>query len=298
MKKIPVILDTDIGEDIDDLWALCYLLKCPELDLKMVLTDLEDTVYRAKVTCKFLEVAGRTDVPVGIGIRQPCDPITKTHAAWIEDYELNKYKGNIRRDGVDAMIEIIRASATPITIICICPMPNIKAALEKAPDIAPKCRFVGMMGSIKKRHSGADGAIAENNIVRDLAASKALFSAKWLSFAITTLHSCGNLRLQGEKYQEVKNCKNPATAALLANYRLWSRVGDRFSSCSSILYDTVAVYMAFSTEYLKLEKMRLVVDDKGYTRESADGITADVAMDWKDLGAFEDHLVKRLTEGV
>ncbi|MEI8245735.1 MAG: nucleoside hydrolase [Lentisphaerota bacterium] len=295
MDRIPVILDTDIGEDIDDLWALCYLLKCPELDLKLVLTDLEDTVYRAKVVCKFLEIAGRTDVPVGIGIRQPSDPITKTHAQWIEDYELDKYRGNLRRDGVDAMIEIIRASATPITIICICPMPNIKAALEKAPDIAPKCRFVGMMGSIKKRHSGVDGAIAENNIVRDLPASKALFAAQWLSFSITPLDSCGNLRLQGEKYQAVKNCKNPATAALIENYRLWSRINNNFESCSSILYDTVAVYLAFSTEYLEMEKLKLIVNDAGFTLESNTGVPVDVAIGWKDIGAFENHLVERLT---
>jgi len=34
-KKIPVILDTDIGEDIDDTWALGLLLKCPEFDVKL-----------------------------------------------------------------------------------------------------------------------------------------------------------------------------------------------------------------------------------------------------------------------
>lgn len=34
---IPVILDTDIGTDIDDLWALAMLLKCPELEIKLVI---------------------------------------------------------------------------------------------------------------------------------------------------------------------------------------------------------------------------------------------------------------------
>jgi len=29
--KIPVILDTDIGSDIDDTWALAMLLESPEL---------------------------------------------------------------------------------------------------------------------------------------------------------------------------------------------------------------------------------------------------------------------------
>ncbi len=37
--RIPVILDTDIGGDIDDTWALGLLLKSPELDLKLVVGD-------------------------------------------------------------------------------------------------------------------------------------------------------------------------------------------------------------------------------------------------------------------
>lgn len=67
-KRIPVILDTDIGGDIDDTWALAMLLNSPELDLKLVVTDTGNTTYRAKVAAKLLEVAGRTDVPIGIGL--------------------------------------------------------------------------------------------------------------------------------------------------------------------------------------------------------------------------------------
>ena len=37
--SIPVIFDTDIGSDIDDTWALGFLLRCPELDVKLVTTD-------------------------------------------------------------------------------------------------------------------------------------------------------------------------------------------------------------------------------------------------------------------
>ena len=67
MRRIPVILDTDIGDDIDDTWALALMLKCPELDVKLVVSDTGDTTYRAKIIAKMLEVAGRTDIPVGVG---------------------------------------------------------------------------------------------------------------------------------------------------------------------------------------------------------------------------------------
>jgi len=68
MKKIPVILDTDIGFDIDDLWALVMILKSPELDIKLITTDTGDTYYRAKLVAKTLEIANRTDIPIGVGI--------------------------------------------------------------------------------------------------------------------------------------------------------------------------------------------------------------------------------------
>ena len=34
---VPVILDTDIGFDVDDVWALAFMLRCPELDVKLVI---------------------------------------------------------------------------------------------------------------------------------------------------------------------------------------------------------------------------------------------------------------------
>ena len=65
--KIPVILDTDIGDDIDDTWALTMMLNSPELDVKLVIGDYGKPVYRGKILAKMLEAAGRTDVPVGLG---------------------------------------------------------------------------------------------------------------------------------------------------------------------------------------------------------------------------------------
>jgi inosine-uridine nucleoside N-ribohydrolase len=64
---IPVVLDTDIGSDMDDSWALAMLLGCPELDLRLVVTATADTTYRARVAAGILIAGGRDDVPIGIG---------------------------------------------------------------------------------------------------------------------------------------------------------------------------------------------------------------------------------------
>lgn len=48
--RIPVILDTDIGTDFDDTWALHYLLARSDLfDLKLVQTSTDNTTVRAMV---------------------------------------------------------------------------------------------------------------------------------------------------------------------------------------------------------------------------------------------------------
>src|SRR5512137_889362 len=67
-KPVPVILDTDIGDDIDDTWALALVLKSPELDLKLAVGDYGKPQYRARLLARFLQTAGRTDVPVGVGL--------------------------------------------------------------------------------------------------------------------------------------------------------------------------------------------------------------------------------------
>src|SRR5207237_70089 len=54
----PVIFDTDIGTDVDDILALVLLAKAPELQLIGVTTVYGDTLLRARiaqVTCDLLQ---------------------------------------------------------------------------------------------------------------------------------------------------------------------------------------------------------------------------------------------------
>src|SRR3972149_7582281 len=67
-EKIPVILDTDICDDIDDTWALALLLQSPEFDIKLITTAVGDTSAKTKVVAKFLQTTGRTDIPIGTGL--------------------------------------------------------------------------------------------------------------------------------------------------------------------------------------------------------------------------------------
>ena len=294
-KKLPVILDTDIGDDIDDTWALTLLLKSPELDPKLVVSDSGDTEYRGKIIARLLEVAGRTDIPVGVGLRQNTGG--GRQAAWVEGYDLARYPGKVHRDGVGAIIRTILESPEPITLICIGPVPNIQAALEREPKIATRARFIGMHGSIRKGYGGKPTPDAEWNVVANPAACRKAFTAAW-PMTITPLDTCGLVRLQGEKYRKVAQSKDPLVRALIENYRIWRKAQDPNApdevDASSVLFDTVAVYLAISTELVRIERIPLVVTDKGFTVPDPNGKPIDCAMEWKDLGAFEDFLVERL----
>jgi len=294
--KIPVILDTDIGGDIDDTWALALLLKSPEVDLKMVVTDYGDTPYRAKIAAKLLEVAKRTDVQVGVGIEQ--DAKAGPQAKWVADYDLARYPGKVHKDGVGAMIDLIMKSREPITLVAIGPVPNLKAALERQPEIAKRARFVGMDGSVRRGYDGKSTPDAEWNVVGNVKAAQKVFTAAW-PMTITPLDTCGLVRLKGEKYRKIAECKEPLTRAVIENYEIWFKAGNPQHrgkpDASSVLFDTVAAYLSFSHKLVNIERLPIRVTDDGFTRIDPQGKTIDCATSWIDLSAYEDFLVERFT---
>ena len=291
--KIPVIFDTDIGDDIDDTWALAMLLKSPELDLKLVVGDQGKTHYRAKLIAKLLEVAGRTDIPVGIGAGNTGGGGRQEE--WVKDYDLKAYPGKVHDDGVGAMIETIMKSPQPITVIAVGPLPNLLEALKREPAIATKARFVGMHGSVRRGYGGKDKIDAEYNVRANAKACQAVFTAPW-DITITPLDTCGLVHLRGKKFAKVRDCRAPLVQALIENYRQWAKKKTKEElGASSTLFDTVAVYLAFAQDLCKMETLPIRVTDDGKTVIDEKAKRMRVATEWKDMGAFEDLLVERLT---
>ncbi len=297
MKKIPVILDTDIGTDIDDTWALIMLLNSPELDVKLITTVSGDTLYRAKIIAKFLEIAERTDIPIGIGIGDPQNSLN-FQEPWIMDYNLDEYKGKIYQNGVETIVEIIKNSKDPITIISIGVTTNIGKALEMNPNIAKNAKFVGMHGSIYKGYGGKDGRDPESNVRYDVPSVRKVFSSPFIEKIITPLDTCGLVYLSGERYQKILNSQNPLLKALIENYKIWSELVTwtkvDWKISSSTLFDTVAVYLVYSRDFVEIENIRLKVTDDGFTLPDPHGDKIQVAIKWKNYEGFLDHLLERL----
>jgi inosine-uridine nucleoside N-ribohydrolase len=292
---VPVILDTDIGDDIDDTWALALLLKSPELDLKLVVTDQGKPVYRAKIVARLLEIAGRTDVPIGLGL--PVIEGTGGQAPWVKDYDISRYPGKVYRDGVQALIDTIMRSAVPVTLICIGPVPNIEAALEREPRIARNARFVGMDGSIRLGYDGKKRPDAEYNVKANARACRRALNASW-NVTITPLDTCGLVRLDGERYASVRDCRDPLVKAVIENYRIWlGKDRDKAETASSTLFDTVAVFLAMSEDVFVMEHLGIRVTDDGFTIIDTSAKRMNCATGWKDMELFKTLLVRRLVSG-
>jgi inosine-uridine nucleoside N-ribohydrolase len=292
--KIPVVLETDIGDDIDDTWALAMLLRSPTLDVKLVNTTFGKAEYRAKIIAKLLTVAGRTDVAVGLG--EGGRDGAGGQQTWVKDYKLTDYPGKIHQDGAGALIDLIEHSLAPITLISIGPLNTTAAALKRRPEIAPKVAFVGMFGSVRKGYDGSKPS-AEWNVKSNVAAARAVLSAPWRQISITPLDTCGLVNLSGARFRTLKQSQDPLVKALLDNYRIWANK-ERLDQiqASSTLFDTAAIYLAYSDArpLIELETLPITITDDGLTRIDAAGRPMSVAITWKDLDGFHDLLLKTL----
>lgn len=297
--SIPVILDTDIGLDVDDVWALVFLLNCPEIDIRLITTATGDTRYRAALVAKLLETAGRTDIPIGIGL--PLDDSPRTHSAWLGDYQLDDYRGTVHRDGIGAIGEVVAASPEPVTVIAIGPLPNLAAALDRFPELPDNSRFVGMHGSLRRGYLGADKPMREYNVKQHSLAAQHVFQSDW-EITITPLDSCGTVLLEDERFARLQAAPGPLLQAALDNHSgFFAAVKDwpLFNTMdptrqTSILYDTVAVYLAFANDWLEMEELPIVVTDQGKTLIDDQGKLCQCATGWRDADAFLDLLVERL----
>ena len=288
----PVILDTDIGDDIDDTWALCMALGSPDIDLKLVVTAAHNTPLKARLVAKILERAGRTDIPLGIGKQTKDTPINQEK--WLDGYTLDQYKGTVHKDGVQALIDALKAAKEPITLCAIGPLTNLAEALKRDPSIAAKARLVLMFGSVRIGYDGKSTPDPEWNVVCDIPAAQAVFAAPW-DITIAPLDTCGALRLKGDDYLRVAKSETKLARLVVENYDQWKNRGQHPKDSSSILFDTEAMYLTRPTDSLVMETLKLSVNVKGMTVEDPNGRPVHCALAWKDQDSFKKALIEALT---
>jgi len=271
-----IIIDTDIGSDIDDAFAVGLALHSPEFQILGISSAWGDTHLRARLLSRFLREAGRTDIPVAMGItKHPGGKLdTLSQAAYAERGPADQNYP----DAVEFLLDQIRRNPGEITLVAIGPESNLGAAIDRdAATFRKLKRIVLMGGSVYRGYSQFNygkthGPDPEWNILCDIAAAQKVFSSGVLLF-VMPLDST-QIKLQELERAEIFKAGTALTDALLVLYTQWSRGAPR----TPTLFDAVVVAYASHPELCPTEPMRLRVDDQGYTRVEAGAPNAQVCL--------------------
>lgn len=280
--KILVILDTDIGTDIDDAFALALILHSPELDLLGVTTASGDTRARARLAAKLLQEAGRPDVPVAAG--EPGKSLPIDQCRWAEGFSSSALT---EQPAVEFLKQQLESRPGEITLLPIGPLTNMGALLKRYPEAGRKIkRIVLMGGSVNHGYGDDPKPLPEYNIAQDPAAAQAVFSSG-VSILMVPLDVTAMLRLEASQRHRVFTHPTPLTNALAILYHLWSHE-------TPILFDPMAVAMLIDPTLCETETMSIEVDQKGFTRPEA-GKSADAVVALKtDPRRFMEFYLRRV----
>jgi inosine-uridine nucleoside N-ribohydrolase len=284
-----VILDTDIGDDIDDAFALALTLRSPELKLLGITTTYGDTELRARLVDRFLEAVGRSEIPVTYGASTPHSNAF-TQAAYAAQQP--QHKGP---EPIGFLLELIRRHPGQITLIAIGPLFNIQTAIERDPATFRKLKRVVIMGgSIYRGYDGRDGAHrppdAEWNISRDPAGLRALL-ASGVPVFMMPLDST-QIHLETLAREVIFSHGSPLTDQLTLLYHQWL-AGTEGHTPAPTLFDPVAVAYAIRPELCPATPLRIEVDDKGFTRPVDGAPNAQVCLQSGEKG-FLEFLLNRI----
>jgi inosine-uridine nucleoside N-ribohydrolase len=252
--KIPVLVDTDIGTDIDDAFALALVARSPELKLLGVTTVSGDTRARARLAAKLLWVAGLRSVPVAAGV--PGKPLPIEQARWAKGFRSPEL---LREDAVAFLKSEILRQPGKITLIAIGPLTNLGALLKSDPALAGKIKRIVMMGgSIAHGYDGDRRPVAEYNVASDPSAAQVVFSSG-VRILMCPLDVTAMLQLRHAARHRIFTELTPLTNALTLLYHLWNQR-------TPTLFDPMAVAMVMEPSLCRTQPLAIRVDAQGYTR--------------------------------
>ena len=258
--KTKIILDTDIGSDIDDTYALCYLLNEANVDLLGVCT-VTGQAYDRALLCKILiEIANR-DVPVYVGDEKPLSdqdilqPICHMKDI-IDHFHISQSVED--EDASDYLVRMANEYPNEITLVGVAPFTNIAKAVLKDAAFASKIKRLVIMGG-KTDHSDSLKKVLDWNMLCDVEAGRIILDA---NFNDLTIFPCEltNKVFTPSTFLHEHICGKYARAIKEMGENWFNRDHEVFH-----YHDPMACYYCVHPEIFKLRsgRMKMVNNDKG-----------------------------------
>jgi inosine-uridine nucleoside N-ribohydrolase len=272
----PVIIDTDVGDDIDDAFALAIALHDPKLQVIGITTAWGDTWTRTLLVRRLLAALGRKDVVVAQGPETP-NNVPFTQKKWAE--------GATDRTPPPDAIEFIRDQVNrrpgQITLIALAPLSNIEALEKRAPDALHKLKQVALMGGSIYAGYNRGGAVpvATPNAEYNIASAPRGLTLLLESGVPVRMFPLDSTQL---KFDEVRRDRlfaygSPVSDALALLYHQW-RLLNSWGQITPTLFDAVPVVWMLQPAACPLKPMRIDVDARGYTRPVTGAPNVDVCL--------------------
>jgi inosine-uridine nucleoside N-ribohydrolase len=278
-----VIIDTDIGDDVDDAFALALAVKSPELEILGITTTFGETDVRAQIVDRLLGEVGRGEIPVMAGQRTNTkNPMSQRRYA-----EGGHFARNSHIDATSFILEQIRKYPGEITLIGIGPLMNVGAAIDRDTATFRKLKRVVIMGGSIRRGYGDYGynehvpPQPEWNILNDVASAQKLF-ASGVPLYVMPLDST-QLKLDEVKRAFLFTRGTAVTDQLAILYHLWAQE-------TPTLFDPMAVAFVLRPELCPVIALHIRVDEKGYTREEPGAPNAQVCLNSNPEDFFQFYL--------
>lgn len=283
-----IIIDTDVGDDIDDAFALDLALTSPELNILGISAAWGDTSLRARMLDRMMCETGHIGIPIQAG------PTTKSKAVFSQAPWAREGIERPHGDAVSFLLEQINRYPGEITLLAIGPLTNIGAAIDRDPTTFRKLKRVVMMGgSIYRGYSDSEstaphGPDAEYNIASDPASAQKLFRSGVPIF-LMPLDST-ELKFDKDKRASLASVSTPMTDTLLVLIAEWSRTTQH---ATPTLFDPVAAAYAVDPTSCPTTSLHIEIDEKGYTRVTPGTSNAQVCLE-PQQEAFFKLLMPRL----
>lgn len=277
-----IIIDTDIGDDVDDAFALALAVKSPEFEILGVTTTFGETDVRAQIVDRFLGELGRSDIPVMQG-----KPTGKTPMSQRLYAQGGHFAKSSHGDATEFILDEIRKYPGEITLIGIGPLMNIGAAIDQDAATFRKLKRVVIMGGSVRKGYGDYGynehfpPSPEWNILNDIPSAQKLF-ASGVPLYVMPLDST-QLKLDEVKRAFLFTRGTAVTDQLAILYHLWAQE-------TPTLFDPMAVTFAMKPELCPVTPLHIRVDEKGYTREEPGTPNAQVCLHSNPEDFFQFYL--------
>jgi purine nucleosidase len=311
-----IVLDTDMGTDVDDALCLARALASPEIELVAVTHVSRDTRLRAAITRRLLELAGRPQVPVHPGCSTPLEG-GETFAWFGHEGKGIIESGDVadssiaQEDSVDALIRLFR-SDPDLELVAVGPLTNVAAALRREPALAKSISRLTIMGGHIRSISYGGHVFRygiDYNLSSDAAAAEVVLTAGIPTRLVTADVTLQVWMSEGD-LQRLEATGHPFHAALGRAIRHWTPImnkifthlGARMDADNvAFLHDPLALACAYDESFctfqdLYIEPTRL--DGIFRSLEHRNPIRGAYPMRCAlsvDATRFQSHFMSRLT---